>query len=1126
MLEFIVKRPIAVLMIVTAMIIFGLIARSRLTIELMPPISYPTITVRSEYPGADPMQVEQDITSNIEEILATTSGLTQISSISGSGISEVILQFSWKKEMNSAIQDVREKLGLLFLPDGAKKPLVLRYDPSLDPVMRLALTGNMDLYKLKKLAEYEIKPQILSIPGVAAVRVLGGIEKELRIELDTARLASSGLKIQAITSRLSSEDINLSGGIITEEGIEYVVRTTGRLKKVEQFGEIVFMLGSSNRVKLKDFAKINLVEPDEKTITRINGSPGIQLAIYREADASIVAMAKAVKDKVFGTKKQKSFVKNQELKSQELKNKKDLKKKQNKSKKRIIKDNTDFITYNLPVNTNIKILSDYSLFIKSAVSEVTNAALIGGLLAIIILQLFLRNGHATIAIGLSIPLSLIFTFVPMFLTGISLNIMSLGGLALGVGMLVDNSIVVLESIQRLYENGYSKFKAAILGTKEVVIAVITSTLTTIAVFAPILFVEGVAGQIFRDFALTVVCSLLASLVISITVVPTFIAFKKPPGSKNIKNNKTIINIIKNEIWLKLKSKNLFFIPYYFIIAFIETILRLIGSILEFIISNSIRALLILFKFLKITINLILTPFIAVINFLMKKLQHHYPNLLNHWLYHPTLIMLITIILFIWSLYGFGNLGSELIPRLHWGKYNIELEFAPGTDLDSMSKSSKKIESLITKVTEVETVITTIGKQDEWASNSESGKQKTILSIILKESRSPDITEFNSIKSINEILNSQPGFKTTINYPVLFTLEYPIELQIVGEDLNNLYLYGKEIERKLKQIKGIRDAKSYLKMGNPEVVLSYQREKLINLGLSSRDLAIAVRDLLGGKVVKQVYLKGERGGLDLRVRGDKTSTATIHSLAAVKIPLNNGKTIPLDSVTNWKFTKGPVDILRINSQRANKITADISGFNLGYLANIIQNKIANKQPEGLSINLSGQNLEMKNSLQSLKFALFLAIFLVYIVMASSFESLIMPLIVMFTIPLAIIGITAILSFQNIPVSIPVLIGAIVLAGIVVNNAIVLLSSALKFEKQGLNYRDSIIKAATVRIRPVLMTAITTLLGLMPMVILGGEGSEIRQPLGLTMIGGLITSTILTLFIIPIMYLTASRFRTKI
>ncbi|RMF57966.1 MAG: efflux RND transporter permease subunit, partial [Calditrichaeota bacterium] len=465
-------RPVAITMIVIGIMVFGWLSYSQLSLNLMPDISYPSLTVRTEYPGAAPEEVETAISRPIEEALGVVTNLVSISSISKAGQSDVILEFNWDTDIDKSIGEIREQLDRVFLPDEAEKPLILKYDPSLDPIIRLGLTGDADLFFLRYVAEEQIKRDLETVPGVAAVKVKGGFEEEIRVELNEQKLALMGMDIQQVRQRLSQENVNLAGGELKEGQTEYIVRTLNEFKSVPEIADIILTQQNGRPVRLKDIGHVFRTHKERQIITRLNGKESVELEIYKEGDANIVEVAKNVRDKIFGTPQQQAFVKKLQTPSgQKSKEGKMGDRRRQFREQMLMKQMTDFISYRLPKELNIQLLTDQSVFIENSINEVKKTAVMGGILAVLVLFFFLNNLSNTLIVGLSIPISIIATFAPMRLFDVSLNIMSLGGLALGIGMLVDNSIVVTESIFRCREEGDGFVESVIRGTREVGAAV-------------------------------------------------------------------------------------------------------------------------------------------------------------------------------------------------------------------------------------------------------------------------------------------------------------------------------------------------------------------------------------------------------------------------------------------------------------------------------------------------------------------------------------------------------------------------------------------------------------------------------------------------------------------------------
>jgi len=1261
--KFTTTRPVAILMVVLGICVFGWISYGQLPLNLMPEITYPSLTVRTEYHGSAPEEVETTITRPIEQALGIVDNLVSISSISKAGQSDVKLEFSWDSDMNQATSEVREKLDHVFLPEDVERPLILRYDPSLDPIIRLGLYGDRSLFYLRYLADEELKRILEAIEGVAAVKVKGGLEEEIRVELDEQKLTLIGIDIQQIKSRLEQENVNLAGGNLKEGQTEYLVRTLNEFKTVEEIADVVIGNWNGREIKINDVAKVQRTNRDREIITRINGEESVEIEIFKEADANIVAVAKRVTDRIFGTIDQQAFVmqKNARMKADAEKSAKERKaaKQQERSgqpggENLREKMMTNFIAYNLPQGIKIDKLSDQSIFIENSVNEVKSTAIMGGLLAILVLYIFLRNLTPTLIVALSIPISIIATFAPMKIFNVSLNIMSLGGLALGVGMLVDNSIVVLESIARCREEGDTMIQATIRGVGEVGGAVFASTLTTVAVFFPIVFVEGIAGQIFGNLALTIVFSLLASLAVALTLIPMlssretskliagvdvdeilkkhvfrfpteeaihrltaddnrtagdvqklqefvitmlktmgrmlwivvllfvafilffikliatvlllisfpFFAVLRLIGIVQFRISEKAIAFAENpnmgkftfarEIWdtfLVIKSLSTFqhdlkglnarlqqapwktkiirFVqsPFYIIFYLIKYLFQIMLEIFFRVFHSFIVLIGILFKGFSLLIQLIFTIPMRLIltgfNYLYNKLEAFYPRMVMLSLNNKGITIGGMLLFFLFSIFIIlPRLGSELIPEVHQGEFNVDITLPVGTPVERTDERLQGIQRFILDQKGVAKLGAVIGTDKTTNTESEEGEHSAKLTVNVQRGSRVVVQEEKLIEKIRTELKSYSGMNSKISRPVLFSFKTPVEVEIHGYNLLKLQETTRLVEEKMRDIDGMFDVKSNVQRGNPEVQIAYDRQLLARYGLNIRDVASIVRNKVRGDVATE--FKEEDRKIDILVRLREEDKESIDDLRRMIVNPAGERPLPLESVADIRVKEGPAEIRRVDQQRTAVITANISGRDLGSVSEDIYQLLRTiEMPDDFTFSLAGQNKEMQTSLDSLKLALALAIFLVYIVMAAQFESLIHPLVIIFSIPFALIGVFIFMFILNIPLSIVVFLGIIMLAGIVVNNAIVLVDYINQLRERGMDKKEAIIEAGKIRLRPILMTTLTTVLGLLPMALGLGDGAEIRTPMAITVIIGLTTSTLLTLVVIPTVYSIVDR-----
>ncbi len=1001
--QFSIRRPVTVTMFFTAIAVFGIVSYDQLALNLLPEISYPTLTIRTRYEAAAPAEVESLISRPIENAVSVVNNVVRVTSVSKPEVSDVIIEFSWKTQMDFAALDVREKLDLVQLPLDADKPILLRYDPSTDPIMRISVTGPGSLATIRYLCEEFIRPELESIAGVAAVRVSGGLEEEIFVELDEKKLAALNLSIRELTSRLSQENVNLTGGTLRDAQSRYLVRTLNEFETVDEINEIVVAVRNGAPVRMRDVASVYSGYAERKIITRIDGNESVEIAIFKAADANTVAAAAQVREELRRLE-------------QEYAGKRD------------------------PLKFTVVL--DQSRFIQQSIDEVLNTAVVGGVLAVLILFLFLRSFKSTAIIALSIPLSVVATFFLMYAAGVSLNIMSLSGLALGIGMLVDNSIVVLESIYRYLRQGYSAKEAADLGASEVGSAVVASTLTTVCVFAPIVFVEGVAGQLFADQALTVTFSLLASLLVAIMLIPMLSSLAPGKGRVTAKGEGEFL-LVRPYLWL---------------------------------------------------LDQVLKARLVAIG--------------------------VAVLLFAAALGAMTRIGAELIPEISQGEFLVDYQLAPGTALEETSARLEEVERFIAADPAVQTYYTIVGSGNQTGVSAVEERESIGQTLVKLQPGVLHEEEDAVMERLRSGLLAVPAVEYKFSRPTLFSFKTPIEVVIQGYNLEALKFHAERLKAELAGIPGLRDLKASTEGGNPEVHIRFDRRKLAGFGLNISDAANLVRNKVQGDVPTE-FNEGDRK-IDIRVRLAEEDRRTVNDLRNLRLNLADGTPFFLASVADIELREGPTEIRRVGPQRAAVISANIAGRDLQSVVRDIEGVIANFMlPPDFAVFVSGQSEERTVAFQSMEFALLLAVFLVYLVMASQFESLLQPLIIMFAIPFAVIGVAAALLLTGQILNVVVLIGAVILAGIVVNNSIVLIDYSNQLRAQGISVAEAIRAACGVRLRPILMTTSTTVLGLLPMALSWGEGAELRVPLAITVIGGLTVSTLLTLFLVPVLYTLATR-----
>jgi len=1079
LINFSIRRKVTVAMFTIGIILFGFVSLSRLKINLLPELSYPTLTVRTEFKGAAPAEVENLVSKPVEEALGVVKNVQQVRSISRAGQSDVTLEFAWGTDMDFASVDVREKLDALQLPLEVERPVILRFDPTLDPIMRYAffiedesksqnpvgLASYSDqkrqdnqiekLKKLRRIADEQVKKELQSANGVASVKISGGLEDEIKVAINQDRLAHLNIPIEQVTQVLKAENVNLSGGRLEEGSQQYMVRTLNQFQNVDNIRNVVITSRNGTPVYLKDVATITQGYKERETITRLDGQEAVEVAIYKEGDANTVNVANSVKA--------------------EMKN---------------IKDR-------LPNGMSITKVYDQSTFISSAVDEVVNAGLIGGILAIIILYLFLRDFWATIIISLSIPVSVIATFNLMYGNDITLNIMSLGGIALGIGLLVDNSIVVLENISRHHNMGKSTLQAAKDGAGEVGTAVIASTLTTIAVFFPLVFVHGIAGQLFRDQALTVTFSLLASLIVAITLIPMLSTLA---GREKSRIEKPELREPSTKVGHWLRAARIF--------------------VFETIPISIIRFFSIVFRSTSKGIQFILNPFLNAFEKGYNKIENYYPSLLKWAIRHRSLVISLAFLSLLGSLFLVPRLGMELIPSLSQGEFNIEFQLPPGTPIEQTDRALQTVQQAAKQVKSVHTTFAVAGTGNKMDANpNEGGENWGELNVELTDGAGRSLEE-STMNNLRTDLQQIPGLEYKFSRPALFTFKTPVEIEISGYNLKDLKKVSDRIQQKIKANDRFADVKSTMEQGSPEIQISFDRPRAAALGLQVYKVANLIVSKVRGDVATRYSYRDRK--IDVLVRAKKQDRSSVTDIQNLIINPNSDAPIPLSSIADIHVTTGPSEIRRVNQQRVAIVSANLNYGDLSAAAKDIRGIINQTAiPIGLQAQVAGQNEEMAASFKSLIFALTLAIFLVYLVMASQFESLLHPFIILFTIPLALVGAILGLWITGSPISVVVFIGLIMLAGIVVNNAIVLIDLINQLRARGIGKIQAILQGGKSRLRPILMTTLTTTLGLLPLAIGIGDGAELRAPMAITVISGLVFSTMLTLVVIPVMYAIMDR-----
>ncbi|NMH58654.1 efflux RND transporter permease subunit [Alteromonas ponticola] len=1074
-----VKRPVAVAMFTFAILLFGMVALNRLSVNLLPDLSYPTLTIRTDYTGAAPAEIEQLVSKPIEEAIGVVKAVRNVKSVSRPEQSDVILEFAWGTDMDFASLEVREKLDILQLPLDVDKPRLLRFNPSFDPVLKMGLGFNQAsqpadqaafvhaMKAMRVYAEKQIKRDLESIEGVASVKVGGGLENEIQILIDQQKASRLNINLKTIVDRLKSENVNAAGGRINDGSQTYLVRTLNQFESLQEIEQLYIGNVEGRALQLKDVASVTAGYKERDAVTRFDGIEGIEIAIYKEGDANAVDVSRRVQERL------------------------------------------DTITPSMPQLYELKTTYDQSVFIKQAIADVKSAAIVGGILAMLVLYLFLREFWPTLIISVSIPVSVIATFNLMYGNDISLNIMSLGGIALAVGLLVDNSIVVLENIDRHKQKqrvlGEAETaNAAAAGTKEVSSAILASTLTTLAVFVPLIFVEGIAGQLFRDQALTVSFALLASLIIALTLIPCLASRKKGSAPTHADVFLTDQPKALPRTWLgKIGYWALF--PIALILRFVFVYLP--AALMTLIIGLwriSSRALHVIFK-----------PFAWLFTVCFRGIERFYNGLLSIALSARVAVLTVTIAITAGAFFLIPRLGMELIPTMSQGEFYVDINLPAGATVEQTDQTLAGLANMTENLAQVSRTYSLAGTGSLLsASPTQGGDHWGRLNVVMQPGANEN--ELLNVKqAMRDHLQRQPGVQSTFGEPELFSFAAPVQIELQGYDLNQLQTYSKQIQQQLAENSRFADVTRSLRDGNPELKVVFDHPRLAQLNLNAADISELIATQVGGRVATQFSFDDRK--IDVIVRTNDSQRDNVQDVRAIIINPESEQPIPLAAVADVFMSSGPSEITRVGQQRVVLIEANLAYGDLNQgVAQAQEILDAITLPVALKASIAGQSEDMQTSFRSLQFALLLAVFMVYLVMASQFESLLHPLLILFAVPLAAAGSIYGLWLTGTTVSVVVFIGLIMLSGIVVNNAIVLVDRINQLRSQGMEKHYAIVDAAKSRLRPIVMTSLTTILGLMPLAIGFGDGAEVRAPMAITVISGLLFATLLTLVLIPVLY----------
>ncbi len=996
-----VKRPVAMCMIVMIIVVLGLYSLTMLPMDLYPNITLPMILVQTTYSGVSPTEMENMVTKPLEGAAATVSGIKNIQSTSSQGSSMIIAEFNQGVDIDVAAMEMREKIDLYgsALPDGADDPMIIKMDPSMIPIGNFSVSvEGYDLEQAKTFVENEIVSQLEGLTGVGQVSVGGGLDREIQVEVDPAKLLGYQLSFGNITTALQGDNVNLPGGDVQSGGKTISLRSIGEFTNMEDIESLPVMLPTGGTIYLRDVAEVKDTYKTQESYSRLNNADCVSLSIQKQSGSNTVQVMDLVNEKL----------------------------------EQIRKDNP---------SAQIQVIFDQSDLVKQMVNTVAENAVIGALLAGIILFLFLQSFKTTIVLAVSIPTSIVATFAAMYFAGVTLNIVSLGGLALGVGMLVDNSIVVLENIYKCKARGMPARTAAIKGAAQVAGAITASTLTTVVVFLPVVFTQDITSIIFREMALTIAFSQICSLLITLMIVPLLSSKLLVSQEHKVKS--------KFELW---EEK-------------------------------------------------VFAPF----NRFMDAFHNGYEKLVRMALNHRKRVAAITLLLFVGSVCLLPFIGMEFMPGMDGGQFTIDVTMPKGSDLDEADRATRQVETIASGYDEVEYVFSNV-----------SGDSAQVMVTLHEGERADEVSEAMRQEVVGKIAGAEISFSSSSS---VMSGGSPINVTITGDDYDQAEIIADQILLEMQSIEGVRDAKSSVEDTKPEMRVYVDRERAARYGLTTQTTAAAIRGAISGQVAGQFKDSGEE--YDIRVQFPESYVGTVEAVQNIKLTTPTGAFVTIGDVADISMDKGPLSLSRQNQKNAVSISASLYGRDVASVNQDIQQIVDNMSiPDGYDVSLGGDYESMLDSFSGLGMAMILSILLVYMVMAAQFESFLQPFIIMFSIPLSFIGVFLMLFISRNTLNVTSMIGIIMLCGIVVNNAIVLLDHVNQNKEermaQGATIKDVLAEAGRDRLRPILMTTLTSILGYLPSIISTAQGSEMMKPLAWTLTGGLSVSTLLTLVFVPVVY----------
>ncbi len=1017
-----VNKPVFTTMMIGALLVLGVFSYLEMPVKLFPDIDFPFVVVQTVYPGASAETVESEVTERIEEVGNQVSGVRSIFAQSREGYSLVVIEFELEVDGATASQDVREKVSGIRaeLPSDIEEPIVSQYDPSAEPIVSLALSGRRTPREITHLAEEIIKPRLEPISGVGRVEIVGGSEREIRLALDPLRMEAHGITVDDVRFSVMASNLEIPGGRVEEKSQEFLVRMQGRLDRVPQFDSIIVKNVQGVPVYMYDIGTVLDTVVEQRSLARYNGQPAIGIEIIRQSDANIVKTAEGVR--------------------------------------RVVRE----LSEQLPPDVRVEIVEDQSDWINDSIHEIQVNMVFGTALAVIVILLFLLNWRPTLITGLAIPISIIATFTFMRFLGFSINLMTLLGLSLAVGILVDDAIVVIENIYRHLDEGKSPIKAAKEGTGQIGLAVIAATSTIIVVFLPVAFMKGIVGRFFYQFGMSVAFAVATSLFVAFTLTPMLSG--RMLRRQTDENGKPI----SLEDLRRPKNPVIRFLNYW--------------------------------------------------NVAFEKIKPVYRNWLAWSLRHRFVVLAAATVAFFAALGVATLVGSEFMPESDEGKMTISLKAPPGTDMDATTGYFERAESILRH---------NIGDVIEDTYISIGGTNRPVnegrLLVLLTEADDRPLSAKQYMDSSRVLLQGIAGIKVAVGRGQgEGGGEKPIEISIRGDDLDELTRLAHRIEKIASEVPGAVDIDNTLQEGKPELHVAVDRKLADDLGLDLRGIAVTIRYLIEGDVVTTFKDNDEEYDVRIQLADQYCSNADdvgrILIESQKKVPGKDPFLVPLNRVAELTKTTAIGEYLRYDRQREVRVNANVAtGAFAGTVTNEIMAEVQELDiPAGYSIGTVGQQEIMKESFQNIFKALLLSVIFIYLVLASQYESFFDPLSIMVSLPLSIVGaMLGLLAFGS-SVSLMSLIGIVMLMGLVTKNAILLIDFVKQARAAGVNRTEAILRAGPIRLRPILMTSFATVFGMLPLALELGPGAEFRSGMARAVIGGMISSTALTLIVVPVVY----------